>query len=93
MPDIRRSGGRRGETPDPENPAPEGDLLEEGPGRHDFGVRRAPVRAGRPWMRRHDVPAQRLEPELGQRPLDDRRGRLGRPLAGELALRRDRPAF
>ena len=41
-----------------------------------------------PGMRRHEVPEQDLvlEPELGQRPVHDRGGRLGRPGPGQLAL-------
>jgi hypothetical protein len=44
--------------------------------------------AGLMWMCRHDVPEQDVvhDPELGERALDDRRGRLGRPAAGQLAL-------
>src|SRR3954452_22543067 len=86
MPDIRRSGGRRGEPPDGENPAAGRDLLEEGPSGGDFGPRRAPIRARRASMCRHDGPAQCVEPDLGERALDDRRGGLVRPLPGELAL-------
>lgn len=57
------------------------------------------LRAGRPAIRgrgtrvhRHDVPEQHvvLDPELAQDAMHDRRGRLGRARAGELALRRER---
>jgi hypothetical protein len=41
-------------------------------------------------MRRDDVPAERVELELRERALDDRRRRLGRPASGQLALGRER---
>ena len=62
--------------------------------RTDLGRRRPAVRRRAAGMRRHDVPEQHvfLESELEQRAVDDRRGRLGRPLARELPLRRERDA-
>src|SRR5438105_430960 len=38
-------------------------------------------------MGRDDVPAERVEGQLGERPPDDRGRRLGRPRAGQLAFR------
>ena len=54
----------------------------------DLGAGRLPVRLRRARMRRDEVPEQDvvLEPELRERPLHDRRGRLRRPAAGQLAL-------
>src|SRR5439155_23939101 len=48
------------------------------------------VRGGCPGMRWDDVPAERVELELRERALDDRRRRLGRPASGQLALGRER---
>jgi hypothetical protein len=42
-------------------------------------------------MRRHDIPEQHLvlDPELGQRAMDNRGRRLGRAAAGQLTLARE----
>lgn len=94
MTDVRSTGGGGGEAAEGHDLATDRELLEKGEGRLDLGTRRATVRRRRPRMRRNDIPEQDVlaEPELRERALDDRRGRLGRTTAGELALRRERDA-
>src|ERR671936_1150069 len=94
------ANGRRPEralcdTADRNYEAVEGELLEERLGRGDLAAGRTPVGVGprgQVRVRRDDVPAQRLllELELGEHTADDRRGRLRRPGARELALRHER---
>ena len=71
------------------------DGFEEAGGRLDLLARRPSVRgrtAGLMRMGRHDVPEQDvlLDPQLGQRAVNDRRRRLRRPAAGEQPLRGER---
>jgi len=90
MADVRRPGDPLGQPSDGKNPAPAGELLEEPEGRADLGRRRPSVGRRRSGMRRDDVPAEDVEVELGKRPPNDRRRRLGGACAGELALGRER---
>ncbi len=55
----------------------------------DLDALRSSIARGRSRMRGHDVPEENvvLEIELGEYAVDDRRGRLGRTAASELALR------
>jgi hypothetical protein len=92
VPEVRRPGHPLGEAPDGEDPAPAGHLFEERERALHLGRRGAPVRALGAGMRRHDVPAERLELELGQDGLDDRRRRLRRAAAGQLPLGPERDA-
>lgn len=83
-----------GQTADSDRSAPGRESLEKAHRVTDFGLRRPAIRrrlARTVWMGRDDIPEQHvgLELELGERPVDDRRGRLGRAGAGELALRRE----
>ena len=68
---------------------PRRQLVEERPGRAYLRARRPPVRRSRAWMRRHDVPQQHvvLDSELAEHAVHDRRARLRRARAGQLALR------
>src|SRR6266511_3214259 len=86
MADVGRAGHPRRKPSDRDHAPAAGELLEKRQGRRDLGGRRPPVRARSSRMSRDDVPAKSLQPELGQRPPDDRRRRLGRAAAGELAL-------
>ena len=90
MPDIRGSGDRGCEPPDGDQAAVLGEFLEEGPRGEDLEPGRTPVRRLRPRVGGHDVPAQRVQLELGEDPLHDRGRRLGRPAATELTLRGER---
>src|SRR5438132_7218740 len=88
--DIRGARDPLGQPADGQDPAAGGELLEERERGSDLGRRRAAVRARRARMSGDDVPAERVQLELRQCPLDDRRGRLGRTAARELALGRER---
>src|SRR4051795_6654924 len=92
MPDIPASGDGRGQAADGQDPAPGGQFGEERIAGGDLDPGRPPVRALRPRMRGDDVPAEGVQIESGERPLDDLRARLGRPLARELPLRGERDA-
>lgn len=86
MPDIRGSGDPGCEPADGDQAAVFGELLEEGPRGEDLEPGRTPVRGLRPRVGGHDVPAQGVELELGEDPLDDRGRRLRRPAPAELSL-------
>jgi hypothetical protein len=79
---------------DGDRPTAGGELFEEAHRLSYFVPRGRAVRARVVWtvgVRRNDVPEQDvgLELELRERSVDDRRRRLGRAGAGELALRRE----
>jgi hypothetical protein len=85
------------EPTDCDRPAAGGELHEEVHRLQYFGLRGRAVRqrlAGTVGVRRDDVPQQDvvLELELREHAPDDRRRRLGRAGAGELALGRERQA-
>src|SRR5689334_18462912 len=86
MPYIRSTRDRLSKPPDGQNAPPRGHLPEKRRPRQDFLVARAAVRSLRPRMGRDDVPAEGLDPQLGEDAPDDRRRRLGRAAAGELPL-------
>jgi hypothetical protein len=93
--DVRRTGHLLGDPADRDDAAPARDRVEEPSGSLHLDARRPPVGVrptGLVWMRRDDVPEQDVafNPELGKRGVDDRRGRLGRPVAGQLPLRGER---
>ena len=90
MAQIGGSGGLRGEPADGQEAASPCELVQERAGRHDLRLRGPPVRGRRAGMGRDDVPAEGLQLQFGERPLDDRRRRLGRAAAGEVTLRRER---
>src|SRR6266480_5847607 len=92
MPQIWGASGLGREAAHGQDPAARGDFFEEGPGGGYFSPGGPSVRRGRAGMRRHDVPAERFECQLAERPLEDGRGRLGRPLARQLPLGRERDA-
>jgi len=88
---IRRTGHRLGETPHGDQTAAARDIHEEVGRLFHLVACRPPIgiRAiGHVRMCRHDIPEQDVvhDPQLGEGALDDRRGRLGRPAAGQLAL-------
>ena len=86
MPDIRGICHPCCEPADGDQAAVLGELLEEGPRVEDLEPGRTPVRRLRAWVGGHDVPAQRVQRELGEDALDDRGRRLRRPATAELAL-------
>ena len=89
MTDIRGARDPLGKPPDGQDPAAAGEFLEERQGRLHLGPGRPAVRALGAGMRRDDVPAEHLEPEVRQRPLNDRRRRFGGARAAQLALGRE----
>src|SRR6266550_5563003 len=89
MPDVRGLGRLCGQPADRKDPASGGQFLQERPGGGDLAAGWPPVRPGRARMGRDDVPAERVEPELRERPLDDRRAGFSRAAAAELPLRRE----
>jgi hypothetical protein len=97
VPDVRGAGDQLGETADGDEPAAVRCTFEEPRGDIDLDARRPPIRIRAPrlvWMCRHDVPEQHLvlDPELGEDAVDDRRARLGRAPARQLALGGERDA-
>jgi hypothetical protein len=95
MPHIPAAEDRVSQASDGDRPAAGGDLHEEAHRLSYFVLRGRAVRARVAWkvrMRRHHVPEQDIgvELELRERSVDDRRRRLGRAGAGELALRGER---
>ena len=91
VPDVRRAGHLLREPADGDEAAAARDTFEKRRGSLHLGARRPPIRIraiGLVWMCRDDVPEEDvvLEPELREHAVDDRRARLGRPGAGELAL-------
>jgi hypothetical protein len=94
VPDVRRAGRRLREPADRDDAATVGEPLEEAPARMDLSTCRPAVSALGARMGRDDVPAQDivLELQLAQHRAHDRRGRLGRPGAGQLPLGRERQA-
>jgi hypothetical protein len=89
--DVGRARHLLGDPPDRDDTAAARDRFEEPRGSLHLDARRPPVRirpAGLVRMGRYDVPQEDvgLDPELGERAVDDRRGRLGRALAGQLPL-------
>ena len=87
--DVRPAEARVRDPADRDRPPTVGELGEERRARFDLGPRRRPVRALGARVRGHDVPEEdvALDPELLEHRVDDGRGRLGRPGAGELAFR------
>jgi hypothetical protein len=95
MPHVPAAEDRMSQASDGDRPACGGELFEEAHRLSYFVLRGRAVRArvaGTVRMRRHHVPEQDVgrELELRERAVDDRRRRLGRPRAGELALGRER---
>ena len=103
LPRRRATGGGRtarrspaaASRPDRDQAAAARDTFEKRRGGLHLDARRPPIRIraiGLVWMCRDDVPEQDvvLEPELGEHAVDDRRARLRRPGARELALGRER---
>src|SRR5215471_8440807 len=88
MADVRRVEGLGGETADRDRGASTGELAKERRGRFHLYAGGTPVRGLGAGMGRNDVPEQHLVLYLEARehPVDDRRGRLGRAGAHELAL-------
>ena len=86
--DVR--SGERGlrNAADRDHPAVTSELTHEREPSHDLVARRPAIRERRPRVRGDDVPEEDalLEPELGEHAVQDRRRRLRRPLACELAL-------
>jgi phosphatidylserine/phosphatidylglycerophosphate/cardiolipin synthase-like enzyme len=81
-----------GEASDGNDRATAHKRLEERQSGLDLRAQRAPVHALGPGMRGDDVPEEDAvgDPELREHALDDRRGRLAGPAAGQLPLRRER---
>ena len=96
MADVRRRRGARCATPADGDGTrrPRASASRNGRRRSISARVGAAVRRRRAGMRRHDVPEQHVvvEPELGEHAVDDRRRRLGRPAARELALGGERDA-
>jgi hypothetical protein len=92
MADVWGPGDPFGKPPHGENPAAARQFLQERKRVGDLGHSRTAVRSFRARVCRDDVPAERVELELPQRPLDDRRSRLRRAASGHLALGRERDA-
>src|SRR6059058_4707566 len=92
MAEIRGAGDACREAAHGYHSTPAGQLLEEPAGGLDLAPGRAPVREGRPWMGRDDVPAERVELELGEHTAHDRGGGFRRPAPGQLPLGRERDA-
>jgi hypothetical protein len=90
MADVRRACDLLGEPSDGKQAPAARQLVEEGQGCPNFLRGGTAIRLPRPGVGRNDVPAERIETELSERPPDDRRGRLSRPGARELPLRRER---
>lgn len=86
MPDVRRPGDPFCEPSYGKDAAITGQLLEEGQRVGDLGRGGSAVQPLGAGMRRHDVPAQRVQLELGERGLDDGGSCLGGAGAGQLAL-------
>src|SRR5205823_3225618 len=94
MTDVRRSESGFGDAADREDAAPARELAGVREAGSDLGARRPPVGCLRAGMRRDDVPKEHvvLDAELVEGLVDDRCGRLGRPVARQLALGRERDA-
>src|SRR5262245_28942464 len=92
MADIRRLESSRREPSDGDRNSSTDQLLEERRRRPDLAPGRPPVRLLGAGMGRNDVPQEHLvlDAELREHAVDDRRRRLRRTEAGELALRRER---
>lgn len=91
MADIRSTQNGVREAADGDHATAVRDPIDEEQSRADLRVSRAAVRVrpARPVrVRRDNVPEQHLllDPELGEHAVDDRRRRLGRAAAGQLAL-------
>jgi hypothetical protein len=85
--DVRSPGHLCSEATDGQDPASGGQFVQEGPGGRDLSAGGPTVRSGRPRVGGNDVPAERGEPELRKRPLNDRRGGFSRPAPAQLPLR------
>src|SRR5512132_2124521 len=97
MADVAAAQDRVGQPPDRDRPPVRGKLLEKAHRYLYFGAGGASVRARLARsvrMSGHDVPEQDLvlEVEVAERPVDDRRSRLGGASPGKLAFRRERDA-
>jgi hypothetical protein len=94
---VAAAEDRMRQAPDRDRPAARGELLEKAHGYLYFGAGGTSVRARfarTVWMSRDDVPEQDvvLEVEIAERPVNDRRRRLGGARSGKLALGRERDA-
>jgi hypothetical protein len=97
MADVAAPEDRVGQAPDRDRPPVRGELFEEAHRHLYFGAGGPSVRvrlARAVRMSGHDVPEQDLvlEVEMAERPVDDRRSRLGGASPGKLAFRRERDA-
>src|SRR5918999_2363263 len=89
MTDVRRPGNGLRKPSDGQNPAPASKVGEEAEGLLYLVAGGRAVRDRGARMRGHDVPAEDVEVELGERALHDRRARFAGPIARELALGRE----
>jgi hypothetical protein len=90
--DAVNTEGSLGHAADGDDAPPLCERTDESKTGGDLGVRRPAVRRRRSRMGRHDVPEEDvvLDRQLPQDPVHDRRRRLRRAAAGELALRGER---
>src|SRR3954454_2299717 len=92
MPDALGAERRVRDPADGDDTAPRRQPIDEMKPRRHLRARRRMVRPLRPRVRRHDVPEQHVvaDAELREDAVDDRRARLGRAGARQLALRGER---
>src|SRR5919201_3746815 len=90
MAEVRGAGNPLRKPSHGNQPPPAGQLVEERPRGEDLRPGGAAIRGRGAGMGRDDVPAERVELELGEDALDDRCRGLRGPAAGQLPLGRER---